>query len=352
MPAEPSPSPLRVLSGIQPTGRFHWGNYFGAIRQYIELQTAGDAYYFIADLHALTTVREPARLRALVHDAAVDLVALGLDPERATLFVQSDVPEVTELTWLLMTVTPMGLLERCHAYKDKKARGLAADAGLFTYPVLMSADILAYDATVVPVGEDQVQHIEVCRDLAGTFNHLYGDVFTLPKPRLVEAGARVPGTDGQKMSKSYENTIDVFEEPAVQKKKIMRITTDSRPMEEPKDPAGDHLFALHELVATPTQRAALADLYRRGGFGYGEVKKALVEAAARFFAEARQRRADLERDPDRIEAILAAGAARARAQAGAVLDRARKACGLERRPGRGRPRAAGSDRPAGDGGAA
>ncbi|MFM8282861.1 MAG: tryptophan--tRNA ligase [Planctomycetaceae bacterium] len=323
-------APLRVLSGIQPTGRFHWGNYFGAIRQYIELQAAGDAYYFIADLHALTTVRDPVRLRGLVHDAALDLVALGLDPARATLFVQSDVPEVTELTWLLLTVAPMGLLERCHAYKDKKTRGLAADAGLFTYPVLMSADILAYDATVVPVGEDQVQHIEVCRDLAGTFNHLYGDVFTLPRARLVEAGARVPGTDGQKMSKSYDNTIDVFEDPAAQKKKIMRITTDSRPMEQPKEPHGDPLFDLYALVADPEEREAMADLYRRGGFGYGEVKKALVEAAARHFAAARQRRAEWAEDPGRIEAILADGAARARAQAGAVLDRARRACGLGR----------------------
>jgi tryptophanyl-tRNA synthetase len=246
------------------------------------------------------------------------------------LFVQSDVPEVTELTWLLMTVTPMGLLERCHAYKDKKTRGLPADAGLFTYPVLMAADILAYDATVVPVGEDQVQHIEVCRDLAGAFNHLYGDVFTLPKPRLVEGGAKVPGTDGQKMSKSYENTIDVFEDPAAQKKKIMRITTDSRPMEEPKDPDGDHLFQLFALMAAPEERAAMADLYRRGGFGYGEVKKALVDAAAQFFAEARARRADIEKDTGRIEAILAAGAARARAKAREVLDRARQACGLDR----------------------
>jgi tryptophanyl-tRNA synthetase len=329
-PAAKAPPPVRVLSGIQPTGRFHWGNYFGAIRQYIELQAAGDSYYFIADLHALTTVRDPARLRSLVHAAAVDLVALGLDPARATLFVQSDVPEVTELTWLLMTVCPMGLLERCHAYKDKKTRGLPADAGLFTYPVLMSADILAYDATVVPVGEDQVQHIEVCRDLAGTFNHLYGEVFTLPKPRLVEGGAKVPGTDGQKMSKSYENTIDVFEDLAAQKKKIMRITTDSRPVEEPKDPVGDHLFELFALMASEAKRMEMEALYRRGGFGYGDVKKALVEAAADFFADARARRAELEADPARIEAILADGAARARRQAAAVLARARAACGLSR----------------------
>jgi tryptophanyl-tRNA synthetase len=343
MPADATPpAPVRVLSGIQPTGRFHWGNYFGAIRQYIDLQPGEDrpqaeAYYFIADLHALTTVREPARLRSLVHDAAVDLVSLGLDPARATLFVQSDVPEVTELTWLLMTVAPMGLLERCHAYKDKKSRGLPADAGLFTYPVLMSADILAYDATVVPVGEDQVQHIEVCRDLAGTFNHLYGPVFTLPAPRLVAGGARVPGTDGQKMSKSYDNTLDVFEPAAAQKKKIMRITTDSRPMEEPKNPDDDHLFALFSLVATADETRRMADLYRRGGFGYGEVKKALAEAAAQFFGEARARRAALEADPARIEGILADGARRARAKAGEVLARARRACGLERRAGGGRP---------------
>ena len=323
-------APVRVLSGIQPTGRFHWGNYFGAIRQYIDLQAAGESFYFIADLHALTTVREPARLRALVRDAALDLVALGLDPEQAALFVQSDVPEVTELTWLLMTVTPMGLLERCHAYKDKKSRGITADAGLFTYPVLMSADILAYDATVVPVGEDQVQHIEVCRDLAGTFNHLYGEVFTLPKPRLVDSGARVPGTDGQKMSKSYDNTLDVFEDLPVQKKKIMRITTDSRPLEDPKDPADDQLFALYSLVAPEPERLAMAALYQRGGFGYGEVKKALVTAAADYFSAARSRRAALAADAGRIEAILEAGAVRARQKAGAVLARARQACGLSR----------------------
>ena len=345
-PAPRPPAPTRVLSGIQPTGRFHWGNYFGAIRQYIDLQTAGEAYYFIADLHALTTVREPDRLRALVHDAAVDLVSLGLDPDHATLFVQSDVPEVTELTWLLMTVTPMGLLERCHAYKDKKIRGLPADAGLFTYPVLMSADILAYDATVVPVGEDQIQHIEVCRDLAGTFNHLYGEVFTLPKPRLVEGGGRVPGTDGQKMSKSYDNTLDVFEDLAAQKKKIMRITTDSRAMEEPKNPDDDHLFALFSLMAPEADRVKMADLYRSGGFGYGEVKKALVEASAQFFAEARARRASLEADPERIESILTAGAARARAKAGDVLDRARRACGLARGKG---GKAAAAGKPAGKG---
>ena len=278
---------MRVLSGIQPTGRFHWGNYFGAIRQYIDLQGEEQSYYFIANLHALTTVREPEAIAGYTLDAAIDLLALGLDPERATLFVQSDVPEVSELCWILLTGTPMGLLERCHAYKDKKAKGLAADAGLFTYPVLMAADILAYDSDTVPVGEDQIQHIEVCRDLAASFNHHFGQVFTMPKAKILDTTAKVPGTDGEKMSKSYNNTLEIFEDPKAQRKKIMRITTDSRPMEQPKVPENDHLFQLYALVAEPSEREAMAALYRRGGFGYGEVKKALADAAERYFAAAR-----------------------------------------------------------------
>ncbi len=216
---------MRVLSGIQPTGRFHWGNYFGAIRQYIDLQGEEQSYYFIANLHALTTVREPEAIAGYTLDAAIDLLALGLDPERATLFVQSDVPEVSELCWILLTGTPMGLLERCHAYKDKKAKGLAADAGLFTYPVLMAADILAYDSDTVPVGEDQIQHIEVCRDLAASFNHHFGQVFTMPKAKILDTTAKVPGTDGEKMSKSYNNTLEIFEDP----KRSARRSCGSRP---------------------------------------------------------------------------------------------------------------------------
>jgi tryptophanyl-tRNA synthetase len=319
---------MRVLSGIQPTGRFHWGNYFGAIRQYIDLQHGNESYYFIANLHALTTIRDPGQLRQLTLDAALDLVALGLDPSKAVLFVQSDVPEVTELCWLLMTVAPMGLLERCHAYKDKKAKGLPADAGLFTYPVLMAADILAYDADVVPVGDDQVQHIEVCRDLAGSFNHLFGETFVLPKAKVLETSARVPGTDGEKMSKSYNNTLEVFDDPAVQRKSIMRITTDSRPMDQPKDPQIDALFQLYSLVATDAQRAEMEALYRRGGFGYGEVKKALAAAAEQFFHEARQRRTELERDPERIGEILKDGAQRAGRKARSVLERAKRSAGI------------------------
>jgi tryptophanyl-tRNA synthetase len=321
---------MRVLSGIQPTGRFHWGNYFGAIRQYIHLQgDRSQAFYFIADLHALTTLREPAVMRQNIFDAAVDLLALGLDPEQATLFVQSEVPEVSELCWLLMTVTPMGLLERCHAYKDKKARGLTADTGLFTYPVLMAADILAYDSDVVPVGEDQVQHIEVCRDLAGSFNHLFGETFVMPKAKLLDSSARVPGLDGEKMSKSYDNTIEVFEEVASARKKVMRIKTDSRPMEQPKNPDEDHLFQLFQLFADDQQRQSMAEKYRRGGFGYGEVKKALAESSASYFSAARQRRADLVAHPERVRQILGDGAATARKKAAEVLLRAQTACGLK-----------------------
>jgi tryptophanyl-tRNA synthetase len=321
---------MRVLSGIQPTGPFHWGNYFGAIRQYIDLQNQAEgAFYFLANLHALTTLRNREELWQNTLEAAIELLALGLDPNRATLFVQSDVPEVCELCWLLMTGTPMGLLERCHAYKDKKAKGLTADAGLFNYPVLMAADILAYDSTTVPVGEDQVQHIEVCRDLAASFNYTFGETFVLPKAKVLESTASVPGIDGEKMSKSYNNTLDVFEEPAAQKKKIMRIVTDSRPMEEAKDPETDHLFQLYSLFAAPPQRAEMAALYRRGGFGYGEVKKALADLAVNYFAEARQRHKQLASQPEYVQKVLADGAAKARRKAAEVLLRAQRACGVK-----------------------
>jgi len=320
---------MRVLSGIQPTGAPHWGNYFGAIRQYIDLQNEEQSFYFIANLHALTTVREPEKLRQYTYDVALDLLALGLNPDRAVLFAQSDVPEISELCWLLMTGAPMGLLERCHAYKDKKAKGLPADAGLFTYPVLMAADILAYDSDTVPVGEDQMQHIEVCRDLAGSFNHQFGQTFVMPKGKILEHSAKVPGIDGEKMSKSYNNTLEIFEDPKAQRKKIMRVVTDSRPMEQPKEPESDHLFQLYSLVATPEERDVMAATYRRGGFGYGEVKKALADAAEQFFAEPRAKRSELAAHPERIRKILADGAARARKKAAEVLARAQKACGVK-----------------------
>jgi tryptophanyl-tRNA synthetase len=319
---------MRVLSGIQPTGRFHWGNYFGAIKQYIELQYENDGFYFIADLHALTTIRDPKLLRENVRDAALDLLALGLDPSRATLFVQSHVPEVSELYWLLMTGAPLGLLERCVAYKDKAARGIKADAGLFTYPVLMAADILAYDSQCVPVGEDQIQHIEVCRDLAGSFNHHYGETFVLPSARVLQETAKVPGTDGQKMSKSYDNTLALFEEPKDLRKKIMRISTDSRPMEDAKDPETDHLYQLYSLFATDEQREEVRAMYLRGGFGYGEIKKRLADAADAFLDPFRIKRQQLAADDRVVAEALEKGASRARQVASDVLRRAQAACGL------------------------
>ncbi|MBI3865014.1 MAG: tryptophan--tRNA ligase [Planctomycetia bacterium] len=323
----------KVLSGIQPTGRFHWGNYFGAIRQYIALQQNEQAFYFIADLHALTTIRDPAELRQLSVDAALDLVALGLDPQHAALFLQSDVPEVAELTWLLMTVTPMGLLEKCHAYKDKVSKGLPADAGLFTYPVLMAADILLYDSDIVPVGQDQVQHLEVTRDVAQKFNNMYGEVFVLPSARVLDDTAKVPGTDGEKMSKSYGNTIDLFLAEKPLRKKIMAIKTDSTPVEAPKDPEKCNLYTLYKLFASAEQQSALAARYRAGGMGYGDAKQALFELARDYFAAARERREKLAADPATIHDILRDGAQRARTIGKAVLDRARHACGLSRRHG-------------------
>ena len=323
---------MRVLSGIQPTGRFHWGNYFGAIRQYINLQTEDEAYYFIANLHALTTVRDKERLQTLTYESALDLLALGLDPEQASLFVQSEVPEISELTWSLMTGTPMGLLERCHAFKEKREKGIAADAGLFTYPVLMAADILAYDSHIVPVGQDQVQHIEVARDIAKSFNHQFGECFVLPKAKLLDASAKVPGSDGEKMSKSYDNTIEIFGPEKAIRKKIMRIVTDSRPMEDPKDPEEDHLYQLYSLFAPEEQRQELAATYRAGGFAYGDVKVRIAEASADYFRDAWNRREALEKDTDYVREVLAAGARQARAKAGEVLERARQATGLARVP--------------------
>lgn len=322
---------MRVLSGIQPTGRFHWGNYFGAIQQYIALQGNEQSFYFIADLHALTTVREPKILRQNVWDAALDLLALGLDPNKATLFRQSDVPEVTELMWLLMTVTQMSLLEKCTSYKDKIGKGIPADAGLFTYPVLMAADILLYDSDVVPVGADQIQHLEVTRDIAQRFNHTYGaESLHLPTARVLKEGAKVPGTDGEKMSKSYGNTIEIFEAEKPLRKKIMSIKTDSLPMEAPKDPDTCSVYALFQLFASPEQQAKLAERYRGGGMGYGEAKQSLFEAAMAYFHDARAKREELAANPTFVEDVLQQGARKAREKGKQVLERVRRASGLVR----------------------
>ena len=319
---------MRVLSGIQPSGLLHVGNYFGAIRQYIDLQRGNDAFYFVADYHALTSVRDAAQLRGYVFDVIVDLLALGLDPEVATLFVQSDVPETTELAWLLTSVTPMGWLEKCVSYKDKVQQGLPAEHGLFAYPVLQAADILLYDADLVPVGQDQKQHLEITRDIAERFNHTYGETFKLPKPHILDAVAVVPGLDGRKMSKSYANTIEIFDDPRTILKKCKKIVTDSTPVEDPKNPDTDNLFGLFKLFAPEGEVVEVGMRYRTGGIGYGEVKTRLAAHIAARFAEARERRLELVAHPEKVLEVRAHAADRARKAARIVLDRARAACGV------------------------
>lgn len=317
----------RFLSGVQPSGKLHLGNYFGAIKQHIALQDEGRCFYFLADYHALTTIQDPAQLRENVWDAALDYLALGLDPNKATFFRQSDVPEVTELAWILSTVTNMGLLERAVSYKEKVDKGIEASVGLFTYPMLMAADILIYLADFVPVGKDQVQHIEMTQDIAGKFNRAYGDVFTIPNYRL-DQGSKVPGIDGQKMSKSYGNTIDIFAEGNALKKKVRSIVTDSTPVEAPKDPERCNVFALYGLFATDAEKGALAERYRAGGMGYGVAKDALLEKIDVYFAPARERRKQLVNDRGYAEEVLRRGAAQARQEAGKVMSRVREAVGM------------------------
>jgi tryptophanyl-tRNA synthetase len=320
---------MRIVSGIQPSGKLHLGNYFGMMRPALDLQASGECFYFIATYHAMTTVSDPAALRSATRDVALDFLACGLDPDRAAFYRQHDVPEVTELAWFLSTLAPMGLLERCHSYKDKLARGLSATHGLFSYPILMAADILAVQAGQVPVGRDQKQHVEVTRDLAQKFNAQYGEVFTVPEPVIRDAVAVVPGLDGQKMSKSYGNTIELFGAEPEARARVMRIVTDSRTVEEPKDPAACNVFALYRLFATPTEHAEMEARYRAGGLGYGTVKKELWEKIRAEFEPMRRRRADLEKDPEFVESILRRGAERARAEAVRTLRKARQAVGLD-----------------------
>ena len=317
---------MRILSGIQPTGQLHLGNYFGMMKPAIELQTQGECLYFIADLHALTTLRDPAALASYSIEAARDFLACGLDTSRTILFLQSDIPEVTSLSWLLATLTPMGLLERCHSYKDKTAQGLPASAGLFTYPVLMASDILLYDTDLVPVGKDQKQHLEVTRDLAIKFNETYGATLKIPEPSIREETATVPGLDGRKMSKSYGNTIGLFEDEKKLRKKIMGIPTDSTPVEAPKPLENSTILGLYRLVATPEETLRMENEFRAGGIGYGEFKNRLFETLRHYFAEARKRRAAY--DEATVRQILSAGAAAAREIASSVLARCRKAVGL------------------------
>jgi tryptophanyl-tRNA synthetase len=320
---------MRILSGIQPSGALHVGNYFGMMKP--ELQEKGEAFYFIANYHSMTSLFDAAERRKNTLDVALDFLACGLDPKKTVFFKQSDVPEVTELTWLLSTVTPMGLLERCTSYKDKLAKGITPNHGLFAYPVLMAADILIYDSNIVPVGRDQKQHVEVTRDIAIKFNEQYGQTFVIPEPQIRDEVAVVPGTDGQKMSKSYGNTIEIFGDEKTTRKKIMSIVMDSRTPQEPKPDADKNLaIQLLKLVASSEVAEDFENRLRAGGLGYGDLKKALFERHWNYFAEARQKRAALAADLDYVNQVLADGAAKARALAQQVLKRARKAGGLDK----------------------
>jgi tryptophanyl-tRNA synthetase len=320
---------MRILSGIQPSGALHLGNYFGMMRPSVELQHKGEAFYFIANYHSMTSLFDAAERRKYSLDVALDFLACGLDPKKSVFFKQSDVPEVTELAWMLTTLTPMGLLERGTSYKDKIARGIAPNHGIFAYPVLMAADILIYDSNIVPVGRDQKQHVEMTRDMAIKFNEQYGETFVIPEPQIREEVAVVPGTDGQKMSKSYGNTIEIFGEEKAVRKKVMGIVMDSRTPQEPKPDADRNLaIQLLKLVAPQEVAKDFESRLRAGGLGYGDLKKALFEHYWNYFAEPRKKRAELAANPDYVNKVLADGAQKARALARKVLDRAKVASGL------------------------
>ena len=325
------PETLRILSGIQPSGDLHLGNYFGMMKPMVRAQKEGLLFCFIVNYHALTTVRSGRDLRQGTIEAAMDFLALGLDPERAVFWVQSDVPEVVELSWILSCVTSMGILERCTSYKDKVARGIVPNHGLFAYPVLMAADILLYQSHLIPVGQDQKQHVEVTRDIAERFNHYYGETFVLPRPRIDPHMALVPGLDGQKMSKSYDNTIEIFAEENVLRKKILRVVTDSKPVEEPKDPENDTLFMLYSLFASPEAMKDLDQQYRAGGLGYAVVKDMVFHKINDFFKPYREKRRELEGQRTEVEKILAQGADKARYYASKTLHKVRRKTGLHYR---------------------
>jgi tryptophanyl-tRNA synthetase len=318
-----------ILSGIQSSGKLHLGNYFGALRQHIQMQEEEDAFYFIANYHSLTSINDGEEIRRNTIDIALDYLALGLDPQKCTFFAQSDVPQVTELAWILGTFSPVSLMEKGVAYKDKVAEGAKPNVGLFTYPILQAADILIYHSDVVPVGQDQKQNIEICRDLAGKFNHNYGDEYLkLPEPHIVESVSVVPGVDGRKMSKSYGNTINIFDEGKALKKKVMSIETDSTPLDEPKDPESCNVFALIKLLANDKKQEKIAAKYRAGGYGYGHAKNELLGMIEEYFAEARAKRKELANDLDTVRDILKEGGTKARKRAETVMEPIREATGL------------------------
>ncbi len=319
---------MRVLSGIQPSGSLHIGNYFAMMKRMIEYQEKHDLFCFVVNYHALTSVFDGERLRQDTLNACLDFLALGLDPDKATFYVQADLPEVCELTWILNNHTPVGLLERAHSYKDKIAKGLSPNAGLFSYPVLMAADILLYQADAVPVGKDQKQHLEITRDIAQKFNHTYGQTFVVPEPWIDEHTAVIPGIDGQKMSKSYGNTLEIFAPEEVLRKKVMRIVTDPTPVEAPKDPDKCNLYKLISLFMNDDERRDLAQRYRAGGVAYAEVKKELFARMWEYFAPYRARRAELARDLEGVRRIMKQGAEKARAVASRTLAEVRRKVGL------------------------
>lgn len=320
---------MTILSGITPSGKLHIGNYFGAIRQHIAMQEKGDAFYFIANYHSLTSVNDGEEVRQNTLDIALDYLALGLDPEKCTFFAQSDVPQVTELAWILGTLCPVSLMEKGVAYKDKVAQGMNPNIGLFTYPILQAADILIYDSDIVPVGQDQKQNIEICRDLAGKINHAYGEeLLKLPEEHIVKSVAVVPGVDGRKMSKSYGNTIGIFDEGKNLKKKVMSIETDSTPLDEPKDPQSCNVFALIKLFVDKETKEEIAGKYRAGGYGYGHAKKELLGLIEDYFAEAREKREELTNDMDYVRDVLKEGGKKARDRAESVMRPVREAAGI------------------------
>ena len=320
-----------ILSGIQPSGRLHIGNYFGAMKQHIAMQEEGDAFYFLANYHSLTSIQDKEKLENNTRDVVLDYLALGLDPEKCTLFAQSDVPQTTELAWILGTLTPVSMMEKGVAYKDKVASGLSPNIGLFTYPILQAADILIYRSNIVPVGEDQKQNIEITRDLAGKLNRIYGeDLLTIPEEHIVKSVATVPGVDGRKMSKSYGNTINIFDEGKALKKKVMSIETDSVPLDDPKNPETCNVFALIKLFADKETITKIAGKYEAGGYGYGHAKKELLGLIEEYFADARDKRKELEQNPGYVNDVLKEGGKKARERAEQVMEPIRSATGLFR----------------------
>jgi tryptophanyl-tRNA synthetase len=321
---------MRVLSGIQPSGALHIGNYLGMIQPMVQSQEKSELFCFLANMHSLTSVFDAKELYSFTNEAIIDLLALGIDPDRSVFWVQSDVPEVAELTWYLNNVTPVGLLERCHSYKDKVAKNLPANNGLFSYPVLMAADILMYQTNVVPVGRDQKQHVEVARDIAIKFNQTYGEAFTVPEPKIREEVAVIPGIDGQKMSKSYGNTLDIFAPEAQLKKRVMSIVTDPTPLEQPKDPDKSMVFAIYKLFAAPEKVPVMEQKLRKGGYGYGDAKKELLSALWDYFLPFRKKREDLAKHPEFVDEVRKKGADKARAIGIPTLDKVRRLVGVKK----------------------